>query len=83
MILANDDRPRTMHAAVERTERDSLPSEIIEVLQRQENRRHDRQERWRTRLAAAEASRTRSESTVATEALKMTILERGQGALEL
>ena len=41
-ILANDDRPRTMHAEAERTERHLLPPVVAEVLQRNEQRRRVR-----------------------------------------
>ena len=40
-ILANDDRPRTMHAEAQRTER-HLPPVVAEVLQRNEQRRRVR-----------------------------------------
>jgi len=37
-ILHNDDRPRTMHAEAERTERGLLPEVVAEVIQRHEPR---------------------------------------------
>ena len=44
MILANDDRPRTMHAEAERTERHLLPEVVGELLQRHEQRRRGRRD---------------------------------------
>jgi hypothetical protein len=38
-ILYNDDRPRTMHAEAERTERDPLPEVVAEVIERHAARR--------------------------------------------
>ena len=39
MILANDDRPRTMHAEAERTDRDLLPAIVGALLDRNDQRR--------------------------------------------
>ena len=47
MILANDDRPRTMHAEAERTQAQLLPPVIADLLDRNEHRRANRRERWR------------------------------------
>ena len=54
MILANDDRPRTMHAEAERTERHLLPEVVADLLQRQDERRRARRAAWRVHLRAAE-----------------------------
>jgi hypothetical protein len=61
MILANDDRPRTMHAEAERTEHHLLPEVVGELLQRHEQRRRVRRAAWDTHLKAAEGWRSRSE----------------------
>jgi conjugative relaxase-like TrwC/TraI family protein len=56
MILANDDRPRTMHAEGERTDRDQLPPIVADVLARNDQRRAHRREALR-RYSAAERAR--------------------------
>lgn len=53
MILANDDRPRTMHAEAERTDRDLLPAVVGALLDRHDQRRQDRRAGWREHNAAA------------------------------
>jgi conjugative relaxase-like TrwC/TraI family protein len=53
MILANDDRPRTMHAEAERTEGHLLPRVVADLLERHEHRRADRCETWRHHNADA------------------------------
>ena len=55
MILANDDRPRTMHAEADRTERHLLPNEIADLLQRHDRRRAARRAVWREHSARARA----------------------------
>ncbi|GAB4995171.1 MobF family relaxase [Mycobacterium avium subsp. hominissuis] len=55
MILANDDRPRTMHAEAERTDRDLLPEAVSALLDRNDRRRADRAQRWRQHSAQARA----------------------------
>ena len=52
-ILANDDRPRTMHAEAERTERHLLPDIVADVLARHEQRRAARRAAWREHAATA------------------------------
>jgi ATP-dependent exoDNAse (exonuclease V) alpha subunit len=56
MILANDDRPLTMHAQAERTQHQQLPAVVAELLERNEQRRTERRETWR-RYSAAERAR--------------------------
>ena len=51
MILANDDRPRTMHAEAERTDRKLLPEIVGRLLDRHDARRQD----WRDHSAAQRA----------------------------
>lgn len=53
MILANDDRPRTMHAEAERTDRDLLPAVVGALLDRHDQRRHTRHASWREHNAEA------------------------------
>ncbi|MFB1298638.1 MobF family relaxase [Mycobacterium sp. pW049] len=55
-ILANDDRPRTMHAEAERTERDLLPQPVSDLLIAQEHRRRARSAVWREHSAAGRAA---------------------------
>ena len=55
MILANDDRPRTMHAEAERTDRDLLPALVGGLLDRNDERRTARQHAWRQYSAEARA----------------------------
>ncbi|ADU02001.1 MobF family relaxase [Mycolicibacterium gilvum] len=57
-ILANDDRPRTMHAEAERTERDLLPQPVSDLLIAQEQRRSTRSAVWREHSAAGRAAAT-------------------------
>jgi ATP-dependent exoDNAse (exonuclease V) alpha subunit len=54
MILANDDRPRTLHAEAERTERHLLPEMVAEVLQGQEQRRRTRRTLWQQHVRTVE-----------------------------
>ena len=44
MILANDDRARTMHAAAAHTNRDLLPPDVAALLDRNERRTATRQQ---------------------------------------
>jgi hypothetical protein len=55
MILANDDRPRTMHAEAERTQAHLLPPVIADLLERNEQRRANRRQTWRQHTAAERA----------------------------
>ena len=69
-ILANDDRPRTMHTEAERTERHLLPDVVADLLQRQEERRRARHTAWQQdarTVDAWHAAHTRMAS-VATQA---------------
>jgi hypothetical protein len=47
MILANDDRPRCMHAVAEHTCRELLPERVRQLLDRQDSRRAARRQAWR------------------------------------
>lgn len=72
MILANDERPRTMHAEAERTDRDSLPPLVGAVLDRNDERRAARQAVWRYENAQVRARRDAHEriSTVSRDAAR-------------
>jgi conjugative relaxase-like TrwC/TraI family protein len=53
MILANDDRPRTMHAEAERADRSLLPAIVGGLLDRNDERRTARNAQWRLHSAQA------------------------------
>jgi hypothetical protein len=53
MILANDDRPRTMHAEAERADRQLLPAIVGALLDRNDERGAARQATWRQHSAQA------------------------------
>ena len=55
MILANDDRPRTMHAEAEHTAREHLPDIVGEVLDRHEQRRGTWRAAWREHTRAQQS----------------------------
>jgi hypothetical protein len=64
-ILHNDDRPRTMHAEAERTERDLLPEMVAEVIERYKARRHTRHTAWQDQVKTAQAWRAGHERMAA------------------
>ncbi len=49
-ILANDDRPRTMHAEAERTEPQKLPTAVAGLINRHDERRRARRAVWQDHL---------------------------------
>jgi len=53
MILANDDRPRTMHAEAECADRTLLPTVVSALLDRKDERRATRHVQWRQHNAQA------------------------------
>jgi conjugative relaxase-like TrwC/TraI family protein len=55
MILANDGRPRTMHAEADRTDRELLPPLVAALLDRNDQRRAARRAAWRQQNAQARA----------------------------
>jgi hypothetical protein len=57
MILANDDRARTMHAEAERTQHGVLPEVVTAPLQRNEDRRRARQAAWQSQMRTAQTWR--------------------------
>ena len=67
MILANDDRPRTMHAHAELTvDRHQLPPIVAALLNRNDQRRTSWREAWREHSAAARAREAAVECLLAT-----------------
>jgi hypothetical protein len=55
IILANDDRPRTMHTEAERTNRELLPPPVAALLDRNDERRAARRAAWQQHRAEARA----------------------------
>lgn len=55
MILAKDERPRTMHAEAEHTDRQLLPDIVRRLLDRHHARRTARRQTWREHTAAQRA----------------------------
>ena len=55
MILANDDRPHTMHAEAEHTDGELLPEIVGRLLDRHDARRAARRQAWRDHTAAQRA----------------------------
>ena len=83
MILANDDRPRTMHAEAERTERHLLPEVVGELLQRHEQRRRGRRDAWNAHLETAEVWRSRSERIAVEAATRFAGVDIDTAGLEM
>ena len=83
MILANDDRPRTMHTEAERTERDLLPEVVTDLLQRNDQRRSVRRAVWREHTASSRAWRAGYERMATAEATRETGIDLDAGGLEL
>lgn len=65
MILANDERPLTMRAEAEGTERELLPDIIGRLLDRHDARRAARHQDWREHTAAQRAFSERYERLAA------------------
>lgn len=57
MILANDDRPRTMHVEANRTDRDLLPDPVVDVLRRNDQRIAARRAVWKAHQDTGQAIR--------------------------
>jgi hypothetical protein len=77
-ILANDDRPRTMHAEAERTPANLLPPVVGDLLDRHERRRANRRETWRQHNAEASRRSAAHERVAETQASAQTS-ERDRG----
>ena len=65
VILAHDERPRTMHAEAERTDRGLLPDVVGRLLDRHDARRAARHQTWRHHTAAHRAFYERYERLAA------------------
>lgn len=65
MILANDERPRTMHAEAEHTNRELLPDIVGRMLDRHDARRTARRQAWHQQTAAQRAFYERYERLAA------------------
>jgi hypothetical protein len=78
MILANGDRPRTMHAEAERTQAHLLPPVVADPLERNERRRANRRETWRQHDADARRRAAAYERIAETQARTKTS-ERKRG----
>jgi hypothetical protein len=57
MILANDDRPRTVHAEAKRAKHHHRPEPMVDLLQRDGSRRRARQTIWKSQLPRTEGWR--------------------------
>ena len=53
--MANDERPRSMHAEAERTDRELLPEIVGRLLERHDSRRAACRQAWRDHTAAQRA----------------------------
>jgi ATP-dependent exoDNAse (exonuclease V) alpha subunit len=80
-IIANDDRPRTMHAEAQQTDRAQLPDVIDQLLDRHGQRRASRTVAWRHQIASALKRRGAYERMTA--ATPSTDRARYVGGLEL
>jgi conjugative relaxase-like TrwC/TraI family protein len=80
-ILANDDRPRTMHAEAERTHPSLLPPIVAQVIKVNEARRLNRRKIWHAHLRTAAAWSSGAERMAA--ASRGTYIDLDAGGLEL
>jgi conjugative relaxase-like TrwC/TraI family protein len=55
IVTANDDRARTMHTIAARTERELLPSRVVDLLDRNDQRLAHRAQAWRQHAAQTHA----------------------------
>jgi hypothetical protein len=87
IILANDDRPRTMHTEAERTDRELLPPQVAALLDRNDERRAARRAAWQQHSAeerSREATYHRITATTEQAAQRRRHRSRDQGyGLEL
>jgi hypothetical protein len=83
MILGNDDRPRTMHAEAERTERHVLPEVVADLIQRNDQRRRTRRDLWRQHIRTTEAWRAGHERMAAAQATRSAGVDHDAGGLDL
>lgn len=81
LILTNDDRPRTMHAEADRTDRELLPPLVAALLERNDQRRAARRAAWRQHSAQARALEATNERlSQATQGTAERAAERERGA---
>jgi len=66
MVLANDDRARTMNPAAAHTNRDLLPPDVAALLDRNDERRTARAQAWRQPAAQTRARETAYQRLTAT-----------------
>ena len=86
IILANDDRPRTMHTEAERTDREFLPPQVAALLDRNDERRAARRAAWQQHSAeerSREATYHRITATTEQAAQRRRHRSREGYALEL
>jgi conjugative relaxase-like TrwC/TraI family protein len=88
MILANNDRPRTLHAQADRIDREMLPPLVAALLDRNDQRRAARRAAWRQysdQARAREAANARLNQAARKAADRAAERERGVGgdSLEL
>ena len=81
-ILANDDRPTTMHAHAEHTPTELLPDIVAETLERNQQRRSTRRTIWTQHLKTVEAWHT-GYQRMAAAATRSTEIYLETGGLEL
>jgi len=55
ILIANDERARTMHTVAARTDHEFLPAIVAELLDRNDQRRADRAQAWRQHIAQTRA----------------------------
>ena len=77
MILARDDRPRTMHAEADRTDREFLSTQVAALLNRHDQRRAARLAAWR-QYTASEQARCASYERIANYAARSTERSRSR-----
>ena len=82
-ILHNDDRPRTMHAEAERTERHLLPEVVAEVIERNEARRRARRAAWHAHVKTAQVWRAGHERMAAAAATRTAGIDLDAGGIEI
>jgi hypothetical protein len=82
-ILGNDDRPRTMHAEAQRTERELLPDVVADVIGRHEARRRTRMAAWREHIKTAQAWQAGHERMAAAAEAHAAGIDLDAGGLEL
>jgi conjugative relaxase-like TrwC/TraI family protein len=83
VILARDDRPRTMHNEADRTDRDRLPAIVADALRRNERRSDVRRVAWRAHQATARAWRNGYERAATSRATSRSIANLEADGVEI